>query len=233
MVHAILESLKPEKLALKESYFAQESQKAFYPPTDSKQPHVHTLSASAHVASSLRSCILALGISQGDANVVMSMLETIQGIVAADDHTWNTIPIGNREKKILRNFFSDTKSSMTMDVNPLVMGQSSLMKMDSYDLHAFQGPPVVSYPHTNTNNIAMDRHGKRNFKEFMSHRNVEELKGFHNHTRQDPRPSLNLQQHHHPDPPSMFQFHPATVQQSSHPLPSRSRLISSNVNNMV
>ena len=129
IIHAILESLKPDKVALKESYFLNESQKAFYPPNQG-YPAVNTLIASTHVASTLRLCMLELGISEGDANVIMSILGSISGILNADDRIWESIPVGDNEKRILRTFLTTA--------NPTIMSSDRVIRQVTENV-----PPMI------------------------------------------------------------------------------------------
>jgi len=214
---------------LKESYFLQETQKALYPskdPNQSTNVHNNSLAASAHVVSAFKSCILELGISEGDANVVMSMLPSIQGIVTADDFVWDTIPIGSREKKIIRSFLCPTQTSTMVDVfnpppeikqswNPHHPTTVSVNKlMNCHNMYSFQTQPVEPHNQTITkSSLEMRRHGKRNFKEFMSRRNImDSMSHFSNVINQEPIPGIEMyHEAYHPNHGHYEQYPPSRI----------------------
>ena len=139
------------------------------------------MASSAHVACALRTCILGLGISQGDANVFMSMFGTIDAIVSADDHAWESIPMGAREKTILRSFFTSvntatTTASIDLPLNPLAGRAQNVWNVNV-------SAPSHSSISKNQPSIRMDTHcpRRRNFQEFMNHPNIEPSAFEYNH----------------------------------------------------
>ena len=100
-VSSIIESIQPEKRALKEKYFRKEAAKTLLPKSISR---LH-LSESKHVTNTLRNWGMRAGIPMDDINVLMNILGSLEKIVTADENLLDSIPINSSSKLAIIQFF--------------------------------------------------------------------------------------------------------------------------------
>lgn len=116
-------TLSLTKRRLKEQYFERQRLLHFKPravkdvaSNDARSSENEALDAAAasHVASGLRSWAEAMGIPQGEADILMTVLGSLQAIVTATTEQLTHIPVEERTKNLVRLFFGSSQNESEM-----------------------------------------------------------------------------------------------------------------------
>ena len=119
-----IDSIRPDKLKMKETFFAEQCRLNLLPPPSSSKSNLYPSSASSasatssvvaeadnnvvaqRVADALRAWSDGVGIPRGEIDVVMGMLGSLEAIVIADGRALANVPISDRTKQMIVAFFS-------------------------------------------------------------------------------------------------------------------------------
>lgn len=108
---SIIQSLKPEKRALKEKFFRKEAERTFYPDSITRLPPSE-LAVAKHVTSALHGWAKRAEVSVDDVNVLMNILGSLEKIVSVDENILDNIPINSLSKTAFLDFFRSSLSTL-------------------------------------------------------------------------------------------------------------------------
>lgn len=128
-----IDSIRPDKLKMKEKFFAEQCRLNLVPPPPSKSPLYPSASAPAsassassmvevdnnvvaeRVADALRAWSDGVGIPRGELDVVMGMLGSLEAVVTADNRALANVPVSDWTKQMIVAFFSSPSPAFGVD----------------------------------------------------------------------------------------------------------------------